>query len=780
MVASLNIKIKGSGLTIHKTENLPTGDDVTDGSIVFDKSQGIPLYHHDGRWYKFSDDSIIPIVDIYLLAGQSNAHGHALVSTLTSDDQRTQDGLFYQSWHTETGNASTEQQYMNVWAESLMAGQTRGGSTGTHFGPELGFANRAKEINLGKDGNTIGILKYAVGSSGLVDTDTYDLSDWDLTAEGDRKGDCLRGFKRAIADGLGKLKRPYRLAGMIWWQGESGASVADLKAFIAHMRDWLNTNYTLDMSKEKFPFVITTTTSFWGTYLKQVSDEDDYVGVVNTQNLAAPKDASRTLVHPGSGETYSATQQDVNAGIATSVGQLIGSPDFRGDDVNDMFTIGRAYADQMKLALLDKTKSDDLWTPTDTFWWLDPSEPGSVTKTDATAEYSEWVLDEINLPVPGDKIRVLTSITLNQGGYKTKQTGEILEVWVIQSGGNTVTMLDPNNRSNFVYGSIGTRGTQWQVIKPPPSASLLLDETSDPVTGDKIRVKTSIVLNQWYPAGAGSGTTTKTTGYILEVWMIQNDGNTVTMRDPNNRSNFVYGQIGTRGTQWELVKPANSITHVSLKNSPGNLRDYQAVVSGTKISDSFVNNKRTLFFGESGGSTGDAKLTINGGHSTNVIPTGPHIWYYLIKPIDKGSTDGGMFHFNAEGNAYTLLTSSGRFYFGYNQHFDNADIIPNDTISLIAIEINWETNTVKQYLNGELKYTNITNVDLKAPGTSNDWVLMNYLTGYLEGHLMEFIASKATDDDTRIKTEGYLAHKWGFTGSLSSTHTYKNEPPTLE
>lgn len=691
MVASLNIKIKGSGLTSHKTENLPTGDDVTDGSIVFDKSQGIPLYHHDGRWYKFSDDSIIPIVDIYLLAGQSNAHGHALVSTLTSDDQRTQDGLFYQSWHTKTGNASTEQQYMNVWAESLMAGQTRGGSTGTHFGPELGFANRAKEINLGKDGNTIGILKYAVGSSGLVDTDTYDLSDWDLTAEGDRKGDCLRGFKRAIADGLGKLKRPYRLAGMIWWQGESGASVADLKAFIAHMRDWLNTNYTLDMSKEKFPFVITTTTSFWGTYLKQVSDEDDYVGVVNTQNLAAPKDASRTLVHPGSGETYSATQQDVNAGIATSVGQLIGSPDFRGDDVNDMFTIGRAYADQMKLALLDKTKSDDLWTPTDTFWWLDPSEPGSVTKTDATAEYSEWVLDEINLPVPGDKIRVLTSITLNQGGYKTKQTGEILEVWVIQSGGNTVTMLDPNNRSNFVY-----------------------------------------------------------------------------------------GQIGTRGTQWELVKPANSITHVSLKNSPGNLRDYQAVVSGTKISDSFVNNKRTLFFGESGGSTGDAKLTINGGHSKNEIPTGPHIWYYLIKPIDKGSTDGGMFHFNAEGNAYTLLTSSGRFYFGYNQHFDNADIIPNDTISLIAIEINWETNTVKQYLNGELKYTNITNVDLKAPGTSNDWVLMNYLTGYLEGHLMEFIASKATDDDTRIKTEGYLAHKWGFTGSLSSTHTYKNEPPTLE
>jgi hypothetical protein len=47
-MASINIKIKGCGLTSHETGNLPTGD-IVDGLIVFDKSQGIPLYHRDGH-----------------------------------------------------------------------------------------------------------------------------------------------------------------------------------------------------------------------------------------------------------------------------------------------------------------------------------------------------------------------------------------------------------------------------------------------------------------------------------------------------------------------------------------------------------------------------------------------------------------------------------------------------------------------------------------------------------------------------------------------------------
>ena len=100
--------------------------------------------------------------------------------------------------------------------------------------------HRANELDL-TDGKPIGVLKYAVGASSLVDNpnDTSGgLSDWDITATGDKRGDCLRGFKLAIVDGLNKLTSgyTYRLAGLVWWQGESGATSQDLTDFISHIR----------------------------------------------------------------------------------------------------------------------------------------------------------------------------------------------------------------------------------------------------------------------------------------------------------------------------------------------------------------------------------------------------------------------------------------------------------------------------------------------------------------------------------------------------------------
>lgn len=356
---------------------------VTDGTISGSQTMS---YFYDGGWYRTLDNSLITnqTIDIYLLAGQSNAHGHASVEYLT-DEQKTQNGLFYSSWHQNTSNASTTQ-YYSPWATSLVAGNTRGDSDkitlggSTMFGPEMGFVARANEIDL-TDSQPIGILKHAIGASSLIDDGSADggLSDWDLTATGDKRGDALRAFKLAVQDGLGKLTTAgysFRLAGVIWWQGESGATTVDLQALIAHMRDWLSTEFTLDIPKEQLPFVITTTTSYWGTHLVEVSNADAYVGVVNTMDYASPEGASRTLVHPGSNETYPATQAEVDAGIATNVGDPVGSQDYDGDGVNDMFTIGQAYADQMELAKSGNTNS--LWKPDNVELWLDASDTSTT------------------------------------------------------------------------------------------------------------------------------------------------------------------------------------------------------------------------------------------------------------------------------------------------------------------------------------------------------------------------------------------------------------------
>ena len=91
-------------------------------------------------------------MDVYIVAGQSNAHGYALVSDLTTE-QRTQDALFVTSWHDTAGNAESTQYFSALQAQTV-AGASRGdagsstlGGSAT-FGPELGFVARALEISL--------------------------------------------------------------------------------------------------------------------------------------------------------------------------------------------------------------------------------------------------------------------------------------------------------------------------------------------------------------------------------------------------------------------------------------------------------------------------------------------------------------------------------------------------------------------------------------------------------------------------------------------------------
>lgn len=377
---------------------------VTDGSAT---STPAMAYFYQGKWYRTLDNAMIAnkVVDVYLLAGQSNAHGHAIVSSLTTA-QKTQNGLFYSSWHNDTNNASSTQYYSN-WATSLVAGSTRGeyGQSALGgsllFGPELGFVNRANAINLA-GGRPIAILKHAIGASSLTDVGgSPDLSDWDLTATGDRKGDALRAFKLAIADALGKLTAggyTYRLAGFIWWQGESGGADASLIAFISHIRTYLATTYGLDMPTAQFPFVITGTTSYWGTtYKANVANLDQYVGFVDSQKWSTPTGTETGNLHPGSG----------GGGFST---------DADGDGQNDMFTIGQKYADQMQLAIAGNTNTP-LWTPASitSRLWIDADD---LTKLTVTSTNVTTIGDKSgnNNNFTADAAATIKSISSGQNG----------------------------------------------------------------------------------------------------------------------------------------------------------------------------------------------------------------------------------------------------------------------------------------------------------------------------------------------------------------------------
>ena len=87
----------GVSIQTYTKANLPlnatagTNALVTDGTIG-----GTPTmsYFYNGSWYRTFDNSVITnqTIDLFILAGQSNAHGEGDVSSLTSG-QSTQDGL---------------------------------------------------------------------------------------------------------------------------------------------------------------------------------------------------------------------------------------------------------------------------------------------------------------------------------------------------------------------------------------------------------------------------------------------------------------------------------------------------------------------------------------------------------------------------------------------------------------------------------------------------------------------------------------------------------------
>ena len=351
----------GVQISTYTKANLPlnatagTNALVTDGTI-----SGTPTmsYFYNGVWYRTFDNSVITnqTIDLFILAGQSNAHGHADVVDLTSA-QATQDGLFYTSWHDNTSNAESTQNYSS-WATSLVAGSTRGDSNNlvnsTKFGPELGFVSRANAINLTTQ--PIGILKYAVGASTL--NAGTSLSDWDTTATGTNEGDCYRGLLSALSDATTKLTNAgysWNFKGMIWFQGESGTSVSGLNTFIAAVRSVLGNSYGVSNTSQ-FPVVITKIG--YGTDLTPVASADAYIGIVDAATYG-----------------HSASQNHIGTTDNS------GTRDTTGNGVNDMFDIGEAYADEMQLAISGSTNA--AWDPSSitTRLWLDMDDQTTFTSS---------------------------------------------------------------------------------------------------------------------------------------------------------------------------------------------------------------------------------------------------------------------------------------------------------------------------------------------------------------------------------------------------------------
>ena len=217
----------GVSILSYTTANLPHNASL--GTVAFDTTLSVPVYFKYGKWYKVSDDTQVAdrIVEIYIIAGQSNAGGNGgqyaggASSTLASYTQLDGVGtlaetrshiLYSNNYHDTSSNPETT--LNNVTPGALTVGNTTK-SSGLH-GLEISFLDGLDHVRTSKqmamkyyvDGAEIG--KFSKANSNATNSSNANNA-WDgLTAS----IDSVNAW--ASTNGY-----TLEWKGLVWWQGES-------------------------------------------------------------------------------------------------------------------------------------------------------------------------------------------------------------------------------------------------------------------------------------------------------------------------------------------------------------------------------------------------------------------------------------------------------------------------------------------------------------------------------------------------------------------------------
>lgn len=166
---------------------------------------------------------------VYLLGGQSNMLGRAATSGLPTSPvnlRGIQDDVNF--FFRDPGSSGANYNTL-VKLQPLT-------SSGTTFGPEITFGRAMKDANPAQN---ITLIKYADGGTDLA-------NDWKPGT-----GPDYLAFKSTVAAGLAAITArgdTYKIAGMLWLQGESDTGTAaaaygtNIANFIADMRSNYGTN----------------------------------------------------------------------------------------------------------------------------------------------------------------------------------------------------------------------------------------------------------------------------------------------------------------------------------------------------------------------------------------------------------------------------------------------------------------------------------------------------------------------------------------------------------
>jgi hypothetical protein len=146
------------------------------------------------------------------------------------------------------------------------------------------------------------------------------------------------------------------------------------------------------------------------------------------------------------------------------------------------------------------------------------------------------------------------------------------------------------------------------------------------------------------------------------------------------------------------------------------------------------------------------------------------------------SVSGNLFYFAREGSA---IFFGGRRVGGTSGDFDTFGTLTTNTYFIGSCQLRWSVAEKEAFL---LPSSTLLDSSFQNAGNSEDAnsafdpTIGRSADGsfqFLNGDMAEIIMlQQSTVTADRHRIEGYLAHKWGLTGSLPSDHPYKNAAPT--
>ena len=349
----------GSSITSYINSELPTV--ATNGTIALDTDNNSPVYFMNGKWKKLSDDTDVADnrmeLEVYLLAGQSNAGGTALDSEFSTFTQTDGTGTLSDTREQILFSSNSNSDYNNTPVILNPGGQ---------HGIELSFLDKIDNIREKKQL----LVKYYSGGS--------KIETWEKDAGENNWTKMIASVDHIIS---WAAENGYSLdwKGLVWFQGESdaGDDQADhkskLQQLITNIRTHLNkneTDYELPVCLIQ-PDNRTATFDEYGNYVRSTR-VTTIETVRGAQQEVADEDPRVELIDT---DTYSDLMDwnDANHGIHWQAEAYVG--------------MGIDAATRMD-QIIEGTL---VYSPPDPNLWFDASDSSTVTHNGATQQQvSEW------------------------------------------------------------------------------------------------------------------------------------------------------------------------------------------------------------------------------------------------------------------------------------------------------------------------------------------------------------------------------------------------------